>query len=162
MSFCQVLGKRREPPSHDLPAPANDAVAVLGSHPQPAAQVIREADNDRVLQRLQEDLQRFRCFSSLNADGGFAGAVHAGADGAALGQGNCAGGGRSAGVYCPARCSAAAAVSSENSAFLTFNASCCSTAAELCRFRCQPLATLNRCVCTVTVLIIIDCDMITT
>lgn len=64
----QVLGKRREPPCHDLPAAVTGSQSGPGSTQQPPAPAISAPDCGLALRRLQEDLQRFRCFSSLRDD----------------------------------------------------------------------------------------------
>ena len=64
----QVLGKRREPPCHELPAALHRSESGPDSAQQPPAPAISAPDCGLALRRLQEDLQRFRCFSSLRDD----------------------------------------------------------------------------------------------
>jgi hypothetical protein len=81
-ALCQqVLGKRREPPCHDLPAAMTGSQSGPGSARQPLAHATGAPDCGLALRRLQEDLQRFRCFSSLRDDeaaGGHGGHMAAG------------------------------------------------------------------------------------
>lgn len=67
---AQVLGKRREPPCHESPAAFEcpGAAPPVSDRWQPAPKPAAAAEWDRVLQRMQEEMQRFRGFSSLTSD----------------------------------------------------------------------------------------------
>lgn len=67
-----ILGKRKNPPSSPVPQPPADVQAPLPrhsvSHGDSVAHLAAATERNAAIRRIQAELQRFRCFSSIQGD----------------------------------------------------------------------------------------------